>query len=76
MPFASLTGPWFGKDRSEPHLSHEARHALPIYAIVSVLKWSSPDFTDTSKKPHTRQGGVSWSNGERTAKSLSRKPFN
>ena len=35
--------------------------------------WSSPDFTDTSEKPHTRQGGVSWNHGERTAKSLSRK---
>ena len=42
--------------------------------VVGTFHWSSPEFTDTSEKPHTRQGGVSWSNGERTAKSLSRKP--
>ena len=55
-----------------------AQFAADIFCGVFLdeSNWSSPEFTDTSKKSHTRRGGVSWRNGERTVRSLSRKRSN
>jgi len=50
------------------------KHSVFEERMSSLIGWSSPDLADTSKKPHTRRGGVSWKNGERTVRNLSRKP--
>ena len=60
------------------------RQSAPLAPRKSVVFWDKtvlgealvvfPRFTDTSEKPHTRRGGVLWSNGERTVRNLSRKP--
>lgn len=52
-----------------------ARKGLARYFRFYNNCWFSPDFTNTSEKPHTRQGGVSWNHGESTVRNLSRKLY-